>query len=269
MTADIQSPPYWDAQVDNYVTAAEPFTSYFCRHAVTLAAIAPGVRLLDVATGPGALAIAAAAAQATVTAIDFSEAMIARMRARPGAAGIDARQMDGQALAFADASFERVCSVFGIPLFADWQVGLREMHRVLVPGGVAVVAVADNPVGFGPNVLIDAARRRIVPDQPFAHDVNGMQVLCDPNRLDRAMRAAGFVDVTITSVTHGFDLGMAFADAGVRLRGHPMLADLSDDDAAAVLDAACRDAALVGSTGDGNLPSTALFSTGLKTESTP
>jgi ubiquinone/menaquinone biosynthesis C-methylase UbiE len=267
MTADIQSPSYWDAQVDSYVAAGEPFTSHFCRHALTLAGVAPGVRLLDVATGPGALAIAAAADGAIVTAIDFSEAMIARLRTRAGAGEIDARHMDGQALAFADGSFERVCSVFGIPLFPDWQAGLREMHRVLVPGGVAIVAVADNPVGFGPNVLIDRARRQMLPDKVFVHDVSGMQILCDPEKLTRAMQAAGFVDVIITSVTHGFDLGMAFADAGVRLRSHPMLADLSDEDAAAVLGAACRNAALISSTDDGTLPSTALFAAGRKLES--
>jgi SAM-dependent methyltransferase len=184
------------------------------------------------------------------------------LRSSPEAEAIDARQMDGQTLTFPDASFDRVCSVFGIPLFTDWRAGLAEMARVMAPGGIAIVAVANNPVGFGPNVLIDAARRQLLPNKPFAHKVDGLQILCDPDRLKTAMEAAGFIDVAITAVDHGFDLGMAFADGGIRLRGHPMLADLGHEEAAAVLAGASAASADLAETGDGLLPSTALFAVG-------
>jgi len=117
MSAPIQTAAFWDQSADGYIASAEPFTAQFCVDAMELAAIEPGMTLLDVATGPGALALAAARAGAVVTAIDFSETMVDRLRGRVGDLPVDAQCMDGQALALADASFDRACSVFGVPLF--------------------------------------------------------------------------------------------------------------------------------------------------------
>lgn len=119
MPLPIQTSEFWDDAADQYVASAEPFTAMFCEDAADLARIEPGLTLLDVATGPGALALAAARREAKATAIDFSQSMVGRLAARTDDLAIVARQMDGQALDLDDASFDRVCSVFGVPLFPD------------------------------------------------------------------------------------------------------------------------------------------------------
>lgn len=204
MTLPIQTDAFWNQSVDGYIASAEPFTALFCEDAVRLAEIAPGMRLLDIATGPGALALAAARAGADVTAIDFSQAMIDRLSIRPGAESVTALRMDGQALDLASDSFDRVCSVFGIPLFPDWRAGLREMARVLKPGGRAVLGVADNPFGFGPNQLLAQARSLVTPDEPVVIDIPAMEILSDADRVRQAMEAAGFRDFTVRQQQHDF-----------------------------------------------------------------
>ncbi len=66
---------------------------------------------------------------------------LARLVARVAAAGrpnVDARVMDGQALALPDAGFDAVFSIFGVILFPDWRKGLAEMARVTRPGATGL-----------------------------------------------------------------------------------------------------------------------------------
>lgn len=230
MTEPVQTAGYWDSAVDGYVAVAEPFTARFCEDAVALAGIERGTTLLDIATGPGALAIAAARAGASVTAIDFSPAMIARLQGRVGALPITALVGDGQALDLPADAFDRVCSVFGIPLFPDWRRGLKEAARVLKSGGRLVLAVADNPDGFGPNRLLADARAALYPDRPAHVAVEAMAVLADRTRLIAEVAAAGFTEIAVHERTHDFviDPAMLTAD-NPTLTGHPLIADLSDE----------------------------------------
>ncbi len=97
---------------------------------------------LDIATGPGTLAIQLAPRVRRVVAVDFSTAMIDRLHAhvlRGHITNLEAHVMDGQQLTFDDASFDLVASMFGVFLFADRALGLAEMFRVVVPGGRALV----------------------------------------------------------------------------------------------------------------------------------
>lgn len=204
MPLPVQTDAFWDQSVDGYVASAEPFTQLFCQDAVRLAEIGSGMRLLDIATGPGALALAAAEAGAAVTAIDFSQAMIDRLNSRSKSGEINAVRMDGQALDFPDDSFDRVCSVFGIPLFSDWRAGLTEMARVLKPGGRAVLGVANNPYGFGPNQLLAQARSLEMPDEPVNIDIPAMEILSDPLGVKLEMERAGFYNVTVHQQAHDF-----------------------------------------------------------------
>lgn len=231
MASTIQGRDYWEAEVDGYVAMAEPFTGLFCADAVALAEIGPGMALLDVATGPGALALAAEDAGALVTAIDFSQAMIERLTERAAGRRIAARRMDGQALDLPDAAFDRACSVFGVPLFPDWRAGLAEMARVVRPGGVAVVATASTAVGFGPNMVLAEARAALFPGAPVTIGVDGMTALSDPERLRTAMRGAGFAAAEIHERTHEFDFPVAiFTEGGAMLAANPVLGGLTFTD---------------------------------------
>lgn len=258
MTLPIQTDAYWDATADAYEANAEPFTSLFCHDAVALAQIEIGMTLLDVATGPGAVALAAARAGAVVTAIDFSQAMVDRVTARARGQAITGHRMDGQALDLPDAGFDRVVSVFGVPLFPDWRAGLREIARVLKPGGVAVVATAANPYGFGPNMLLAEARRGLFPDRPFAFEVEAMAIMADGDRLTDELEAAGLAAATIHARTHDFVMPEDFFERlGAMIAANPLLAGLDAQDAERVTAAAKADVESRADSGTVRLPGTA------------
>jgi demethylmenaquinone methyltransferase/2-methoxy-6-polyprenyl-1,4-benzoquinol methylase len=110
---------------------------------IRLAGIRPGELALDVCCGTGDVAFALAAAGATVTGFDFSEPMlaVARNRARavaPGASPVF-QQGDALNLPFADASFDVVTISYGLRNLADFDRGVRELARVLRPGGRLLV----------------------------------------------------------------------------------------------------------------------------------
>jgi SAM-dependent methyltransferase len=97
---------------------------------------------LDIATGPGTLAIELARRVRRVVAIDFADAMIDRVHAhvlREHVTNLEAHVMDGHELTFDDAAFDLVASMFGVFSFADRARGLAEMFRVVVPGGRALL----------------------------------------------------------------------------------------------------------------------------------
>lgn len=112
---------------------------------VQAAGIVPGQRVLDVACGTGILARAAAqrvGQDGAVAGLDMTPGMLAvaeqlepEIEWKHGMAG---------ELPFADASFDAVVSQFGMMFFPDRVQALREMRRVLVPGGRAAVAVFDS-----------------------------------------------------------------------------------------------------------------------------
>jgi len=84
----LASPEPWDLVADGYVSDNVPLFERFAEEALRFAAVAPGARVLDVAAGPGTLALLAARDGAgSVDAIDFSPEMIARLEARAAAAG--------------------------------------------------------------------------------------------------------------------------------------------------------------------------------------
>ena len=116
--------------------------------AAELAALPPGGRALDVATGTGDLAIALAGrlgGHGEVVAVDFSERMLEL--ARPKAAGMPIRFELANALAlpFGDDEFDAATVGFGARNFSDLQRGLAEMVRVVRPGGRVVVLEITTP----------------------------------------------------------------------------------------------------------------------------
>jgi demethylmenaquinone methyltransferase/2-methoxy-6-polyprenyl-1,4-benzoquinol methylase len=96
--------------------------------------VRPGDRVLDAACGTGDLAVADVRAGAgRVTGLDFSERMLARARVK--APAVEWVQGDLLALPFADASFDAATVGFGVRNVADLPLALRELRRVLPPGG--------------------------------------------------------------------------------------------------------------------------------------
>ena len=118
--------------------------------AVDLAAVGEGSRVLDVATGTGDLALAAARRGCAVVAGDVSPVMLDRARAKaaalgPGAAEIRWEEANALALPYEDGAFDAATVGFGARNFADLDRGLGEMARVVRPGGRVVVLEITTP----------------------------------------------------------------------------------------------------------------------------
>lgn len=157
-----------------------------------------GDRVLDVACGTGALTLAAAGIvgpAGSVVGLDANPQMLAVARRKPGR--IEWRDGKAEALPLADASFDAVVSQFGLMFFEDKPQALREMLRVLRPGGGLAVAVCDaleNSPGYDAlALLLDRLFGEQVGDAfraPFG--------LGDAGRLHRICGDAGIRDAEIS-----------------------------------------------------------------------
>ncbi|GGS93261.1 hypothetical protein GCM10010156_59380 [Planobispora rosea] len=108
-----------------------------------------GSAVLDVATGTGHVALAAARRFCTVTGVDYVPALLDRAARRAEAEDlpVDFREADAENLPFADASFDYVLSSIGVMFTADHQRAANELIRVCRPGGRVGVA-SWTPAGF-------------------------------------------------------------------------------------------------------------------------
>ncbi|WP_176611283.1 class I SAM-dependent methyltransferase [Actinomadura sp. WMMB 499] len=113
------------------------------------AAIRPGERVLDVATGTGNTALAAARRFATVTGVDYVPELLEHATARAAAEGLPVSFETGDAerMRFADASFDVAVSTFGVQYVPDQDRAAAELLRVVRPGGRIALA-SWSPDGF-------------------------------------------------------------------------------------------------------------------------
>jgi demethylmenaquinone methyltransferase / 2-methoxy-6-polyprenyl-1,4-benzoquinol methylase len=109
------------------------------------AVVAPGDRVLDACCGTGDLALAARAAGGVVTGLDFSEAMLERARGK--SAEIEWLDGDLLHLPFSDRSFDTATVGFGVRNVEDLDRALRELRRVLRPGGRLAILEIVRPKG--------------------------------------------------------------------------------------------------------------------------
>jgi demethylmenaquinone methyltransferase/2-methoxy-6-polyprenyl-1,4-benzoquinol methylase len=117
------------------------------RRLTARAVVQPGDRVLDAACGTGDLAIAdRKAGAAHVTGLDFSERMLERARRK--APELEWVQGDMLALPFDDGSFDAATVGFGVRNVADLELSLRELRRVLRPGGRLAILEITQPRGL-------------------------------------------------------------------------------------------------------------------------
>jgi len=166
------------------------------------ARLAPGQRVLDIATGTGIAAEAAAQAvgpSGHVVAADVSSAMVERARERLGRLpNVAFAVEDGQALTFPDQGFDAVLCNMGLMYFPDPARGLAEFRRVLRPGGRAVVSNNTTPErSLISRVLVIIGRH--VPAK--AAEAARLFSLGDEARLRALFGAAGFGAVECATET--------------------------------------------------------------------
>ena len=189
-----QQPATWDSVAPTYAEDAWQWGD-FAQEAMRRLPIAATDRVLDVATGPGTLALLAAERAAHVDAVDFSPGMISELLARATAKGmtnVSAAVMDAQELAFADASFDAAYCMFAFFFFPDRKRAFGELHRVLRAGGRALIATWA-PIDRRPVMKIAfEALAETLPHLPRPAKGD----LQDPGECVREMSAAGFRGVS-------------------------------------------------------------------------
>jgi ubiquinone/menaquinone biosynthesis C-methylase UbiE len=180
---------------------------HFMPFLLRAARVAPGMRVLDIATGTGLSAEAALAAvgpSGHVTAADISPAMVEKARERLGkAANASVSVEDAQALSFPDGSFDAVLCNLGLMFFLDPARALSEFRRVLRGGERAAVSVNTVPERSY-NHQINVILARHVPI--LAEAVTRTFALGEGSRLQLLFSEAGFTDVETNTVKHNFVL---------------------------------------------------------------
>ncbi len=165
------------------------------------AALQSGERVLDVACGTGVVARHAAQQLGTngkVTGIDLNPVMleVARAQAARSDVIVEWHQGEAGALPFDDATFDVVLCQQGLQFFPDKVGALREMHRVLVPGGRVVISVVrsleHNPLM---RAQYDPVTQYLGPEA--ARVVSAICALGDADELQRFHTEAGFQDICI------------------------------------------------------------------------
>lgn len=174
------------------------------RRAVDLAAVGPGAQVLDVASGTGDLAIELAARvgpSGSVIGSDFSEGMLDRARAK--APGITWEWADALALKYDTGAFDAATVGFGARNFSDLDQGLREMTRVVRPGGRVVVLEITTPTKPPLSTFFRLWFDRVVPligklaGDPEAYEYlpNSVKRFPGPHDLAARLAGAGLVNV--------------------------------------------------------------------------
>lgn len=183
------------------------------RRAVELAQIGPGSRVLDVATGTGDLAFALAEAvgpDGHVVGADFSEQMlkIARDKAAAGAVGpatarVSFEQGNALLLPHANDEFDAATVGFGVRNYSDLDQGLRELSRVVRPGGHVVILEMTTPQKPPLSTFFKLWFDRVVPvigrltgdAAAYTYLPNSVRRFPGPEQLAARMADAGFGDI--------------------------------------------------------------------------
>ncbi|HET7877016.1 MAG TPA: methyltransferase domain-containing protein [Methylomirabilota bacterium] len=187
---------------ERYIVPA--VTALWAADLVEWASPEPGERVLDVACGTGVVARLAAerVAVGRVVGLDINAGMLAVARSLPPRAGPSIQWLEGSALGmpFPDAAFDLVFCQLGLQFFPDRPAALREMRRVLAPGGRLALnvygSIEHNPVA---HVLADALDRHLGPRASASR--RSEHALADVDELCGLVDGAGFRDVTIRTTT--------------------------------------------------------------------
>jgi demethylmenaquinone methyltransferase/2-methoxy-6-polyprenyl-1,4-benzoquinol methylase len=175
----------------------------------------PGAQVLDLCCGTGDMTFAlrreAGKASPKILGADFSHAMLQRASLKSAGTSLRWVEADALQLPFPDSHFDLVTSAFGFRNLADYDAGLREIVRVLRPGGEAGILDFGEPHGFT-GKLYRIYFKHVLPTAgtlisgvrgPYAYLPASVERFPQPSEMLERMRQAGFRDASWTPYTFG------------------------------------------------------------------
>jgi SAM-dependent methyltransferase len=196
----------FDVAADAYARFMGRYADPLAEEFVELAGVRAGQRALDVGCGPGALTarLVERLGADAVSAIDPSAPFVAAARER--CPGVDIRQGTAEALPYDDGAFDLASANLVVHFMSDPVGGLREMARVVRPGGVVAATVWNHAGGTGPLSTFWRAVKDLAPD---AADEAALPGTGEGDLGDLARRAGLLeideVTLTVTVPYAGFD----------------------------------------------------------------
>ena len=174
--------------------------------------------LLDIATGTGDFAILAAEMlkPQRLVGADISEGMMEIGRQKVREKGLDSiisfEKEDCLALSYPDTTFDAVTAAFGIRNFADLDAGLREMCRVLKPGGHLSIVELTSPVSFPMKQLFHIYSHTVLPvygrliskdTSAYSYLTKTIEAFPQGERMTEILHKAGFSEARFQRLTFG------------------------------------------------------------------
>lgn len=172
--------------------------------------------IADLATGTGdvALALAHRLPRARIVGLDLSEGMLAKARAKARTRGADVefRQADCLATGLPDSSVDMVTIAYGVRNYADISAGLREMARILRPGGRVLILELSTPTASWCRPLYSFYTKKIIPllgrmaagdQRAYTYLPESIAAAPQGRQLTAIMEQCGFSDTTFTPLTLG------------------------------------------------------------------
>ena len=198
-----------------------------------LAALAPGERVVDVACGSGLVTFRAATAvgsSGSVVAVDLSAEMVTLVRdgaTRRALANVTAERMDAEVLELPDQAFDVALCALGLMYVPDPRAAMREMHRVLKPGGRVVIAVWGARKQCGWAEIFPIVDKRVASEVcPLFFQLGG------GGALQAGLEATGFSLVSVQRLATSLHYASADEACGAAFAGGPVaLAYTRFDDA--------------------------------------
>lgn len=179
----------WGARARDFAERLEQLGLPLLGAALDAALITPGSRVLDAGSGAGLLAVLASFRGARVTALDASAPLLEIARERLPSA--DIRQGDLEALPFDEASFDAVIAVNSVFYATDIGNAIRELKRVVRPGGRVVITVWGSPDRCELLSEILPKIFPLMPPPPPGAPPPKPGALSEPGALEAAMQKAG------------------------------------------------------------------------------
>ena len=194
----------WERAATEYDRRFGELTTQSIGPLLDAAGAAPGLRLLDVACGPGYVAAAAARRGCSVLGVDFSSAMV--NGARAANPGLEFREGDAEGLDFPASSFDAVVMNFGMLHLERPESAIAEAFRVLRPGGRYAFTVWDVPekaVAFG--IILQSIQIHGNMDVPLPAGPPFFR-FSNPEEGRRTLTAQGFVNVQSLQVPQAWNM---------------------------------------------------------------